>query len=123
MLFAPKDANVLEYLQKTDSYGIGFDPYEHAEEFRGMKKGLSTGVQAKVNRPSRLGVTATASQMGSFGIGVFEEADDIEVYDADAMEKYDASIGDEQEPIVLRNPKRSVFKLLFFLKKKFETLT
>ena len=64
-LFAPKDTAVFDPgAGKTNSFGLGFDPFSDAPEFR-PPSGTATGITSK----------------DAFGIGALEEDDDLVVYE------------------------------------------
>ncbi|KAI8917993.1 hypothetical protein BC831DRAFT_507381 [Entophlyctis helioformis] len=70
-LFAPKDTAVMFAVSKKDNRGLGYDPFAQAPEFRRLASGGSGGVHASASAPKP-----------GFGLGVFEDEDDMDVYDA-----------------------------------------
>ncbi|WJX90160.1 hypothetical protein P8452_72087 [Trifolium repens] len=100
---------------KQDLYGLGFDPYKHAPEFRDMKRSRlssKTGPGHSKNvstRDSLFGLKSGKIAPG-FGIGALEEldAEDEDVY-ATGYEFEEAYVQEEvEEPSVLtlENPKK-----------------
>ena len=66
-LFAPKNTAVFDPgTGKSNFWGLGFDPYTNAPEFR---------------RPRGAATDASCNSRGAFGIGTLEEDDDLAVYD------------------------------------------
>ena len=81
-LFAPKNTAVFDPgTGKNNSFGLGFDPYTNAEEFR-------QGTDERGPDGRRL-----PQQRGAFGIGALEADDDHEVYDHSDRSQYDFEIG------------------------------
>ncbi|KAH6583812.1 hypothetical protein BASA60_001248 [Batrachochytrium salamandrivorans] len=90
-LFAPKDTLISYAHAKTNMFGIGFDPYTHAPEFAHLKKENRTD-----------GVNIRTKQ--GFGVGIFEDEDDIDVYDRPARPDMLLSVIDDDQH---GNPKMS----------------
>lgn len=100
---------------KQDLYGLGFDPYKHAPEFREMKRSrpsskTGSGHSKKISaRDSLFGFKSGKAAPG-FGIGALEEldAEDEDVY-ATGYEIEDAYVQEEiEEPsmLTLEKPKK-----------------
>lgn len=89
---------------KQDLYGLGYDPYKHAPEFREKKKSRLSGNQASGNRKalsfkeSLFGFKSGKAAPG-FGIGALEEYDveDEDVYGT-AYDFEDAQVQEDEEP-------------------------
>ncbi|KAJ4838590.1 hypothetical protein Tsubulata_047105 [Turnera subulata] len=89
---------------KQDLYGLGYDPYKHAPEFREKKKSRLSGKPEPGNRKalsfkeSLFGFKSGKAAPG-FGIGALEEYDveDEDVYDT-AYDFEDAQVQDDEEP-------------------------
>ncbi len=95
MLFAPRDVQTVEYEVKDNFYGIGYDPYTTAPEFRGEKEKKVTDTSDVVTMVSVLGKGPSAG--GKFGLGAFEDADDFDPYSNDNIENYDNILLGERE--------------------------
>ncbi|XP_045832491.1 G patch domain-containing protein TGH isoform X1 [Trifolium pratense] len=100
---------------KQDLYGLGFDPYKHAPEFREMKRSRlssKTGPGHSKNfstRDSLFGLKSGKAAPG-FGIGALEElgAEDEDVYATgyEFEETYVQEEGEEPSVLTLENPKK-----------------
>ncbi|KAL2338275.1 hypothetical protein Fmac_012721 [Flemingia macrophylla] len=99
---------------KEDLYGLGFDPYKHAPEFREMKRPRVSSMRGPgysknlSTRDSLFGLKSGKAAPG-FGIGALEEhdAEDEDVY-ATGFEIEDAYVQEVEEPstLSLENPKK-----------------
>eukprot|EP01046_Picozoa_sp_COSAG06_P051725 COSAG06_NODE_8510_length_2145_cov_16.636809_1_plen_571_part_10 len=85
-LFAPKNTAAFDPgTGKNNFFGLAFDPYTDAPEFR---------EQQQQQQPSAtLGGTQQQQQRGAFGIGALEDEDDHEVYDRTERSEYDFETG------------------------------
>ncbi|KAJ3149534.1 hypothetical protein HDU86_006939 [Geranomyces michiganensis] len=93
--FAPKDVAVDLLRPKTDSFGLGYDPFRHAPEFANRSR--PPGSQGN----ERDGGLPKQGRAG-FGVGVFEDEDeDINVYDS-TMASYDMIIDDDDDGPLLK---------------------
>lgn len=83
-LLAPKDSGIYQLEKKENVFGLGYDQYAAAPEFRehGKKADLRTA-------PSR------RERIDGFGLGAFEDNDDMEVYEK-GREVYTSEIIDEE---------------------------
>ena len=79
-----QDTITVEYSHKEDTFGIGYNPYGE----RGSVKDKQT------RQKSTSKMTEPAATSMKFGLGAFEDADDIEVYDTENLEQYDKILGD-----------------------------
>ncbi|CAG8722820.1 12831_t:CDS:2, partial [Racocetra fulgida] len=70
-MFAPKNTSIVSFDQKSNNYGLGFNPFENAPEFV---------VQSSINK----------------GTGVFDEEDD-DVYGGTSMSEFHTSLMDEDD--------------------------
>lgn len=87
----------MEYKAKNNMYGIGFDPYTAAPEFRDRKAvGTKAPVITRVTMSSVF-ETNNVDQAGAFGIGAYEDADDDDVYGSSNMDMYDRELFDPHE--------------------------
>ncbi|KAJ3022865.1 hypothetical protein HKX48_005066 [Thoreauomyces humboldtii] len=92
--FAPRDTAVDLLRPKTDSFGLGFDPFRHAPEFAGR--------QLHANGPDKSTAAAPIKAAGGFGVGVFEDEDeDLDVYGS-GMANYDMVIDDDDDHVFRR---------------------
>eukprot|EP01052_Picozoa_sp_SAG31_P024109 SAG31_NODE_2028_length_6632_cov_16.536660_3_plen_561_part_00 len=81
-LYAPKNTAIFDPGSgKNNFYGLGFDPYKNAEEFRDIQ---SSNLRAIANGGG-----------GAFGIGALEDDDDHEVYDNTDKSSYDFELVSE----------------------------
>ncbi|XP_054821122.1 G patch domain-containing protein TGH [Prosopis cineraria] len=96
---------------KQDLYGLGFDPYKHAPEFREKKRlrtssksgsGYSKGFSMK---DSLFGLKSGKVASG-FGIGALEELDDEDVDVYAGHEYEDTFVHEVEEPSNLENKKK-----------------
>jgi G-patch domain len=79
--FAPTATALYDAGQAKDNlFGLGFDPLRDAPEFR-RQRGAGASEVAALNGGQ--GHTAQRRREAGFGVGVFEEADEISVYDDD----------------------------------------
>ncbi|TPX67939.1 hypothetical protein SpCBS45565_g03497 [Spizellomyces sp. 'palustris'] len=93
--FAPKDIAVDILKPKTDTFGLGFDPFHNAPEFAGRK--TVPGAQALSEAPEKK-KPKSAGRAG-FGVGVFEdEEEDLDVYGS-GMANYDMIIDDDDDEV------------------------
>ncbi|KAJ3055311.1 hypothetical protein HK097_010890 [Rhizophlyctis rosea] len=76
-LFAPKNATVVRLVAKADVFGIGFNPFKNAPEFAG-RSGAENISDRRLNEGAAK--KAKTSGPGGFGVGIFEEDDDEDVY-------------------------------------------
>lgn len=83
-LLAPRDSGIYELEKKENVFGLGYDQFEAAPEFRehGKKGDLRQA-------PSR------RQRIDGFGLGAFEDNDDMEVYEK-GREAYTSEIIDEE---------------------------
>lgn len=90
--FAREDTVELVYKPKNNTRGIGYDPFKGSMDVNFIRKEAHTH-QTKVSMGS---VYDSASNSGGtgFGIGAFEDADDIDVYGGDNMDLYDKELLD-----------------------------
>lgn len=81
-----KTANVI--ILKTDSFGLGFDPYAQNPELK-----LSSLNKSRRDQP------VEGKKEGGFGIGVFEVEDDLEIYDhaTAPSQNYDIELNEEEQ--------------------------
>lgn len=91
-LISPEFTKPVEFPNKSDTYGIGYDPFTTAPEFRG--KNITT---SKFREGTMSLSSAGPSRTRDFGLGALEEDDEDEVYTHDTMEGYDFVLGDEKE--------------------------
>ena len=95
-LFAPKNtASFDPGTGKDNFFGLGFDPFLGAPEFR--KEQLKAHQQ-----PSGVSVGASQRKHGAFGIGALEDEDDHEVYDNTERSEYDFETGGTEGASTLR---------------------
>ncbi|KAJ3181775.1 hypothetical protein HDU87_000793 [Geranomyces variabilis] len=93
--FAPRDVAVDLLRPKTDSFGLGYDPFRQAPEFASRNR--PPGPQG--NDRDR---GAPKQGRAGFGVGVFEDEDeDINVYDS-TMASYDMIIDDDDDGPLLK---------------------
>jgi G patch domain-containing protein 1 len=78
LAFAPKDVSVHQFRPKTDFHGIGFIPGVQTSDFDGTPSDLRN---RKVSEQRVSFGSMGGSVTGAFGLGVDEEADDLDVYD------------------------------------------
>lgn len=111
-LFAPKDSEIISFSNKTDVYGIGYDPYRDAPEVAEMKRlkeakradeeedevDYSEGVERKKEKGKGL------KGRGGFGVGVLEDdlddlQDDDDIYGGGSSSKglYHTMLFDEED--------------------------
>jgi len=94
-LFAPKDVAMVSFEQKANLFGLGFDPYKNAPEFRDNYYTQINKKPSEDNKKKTLG----------FGVGIFEEDDDEDIYNTNSMDNFDSIIDDTmddyEEKIVL----------------------
>ncbi|TPX32795.1 hypothetical protein SmJEL517_g04158 [Synchytrium microbalum] len=80
VLFAPKDSTLISYEQKTNVFGLGFDPYKNAQEFTSRDMQIDEETE-ETPEPRR----GQFGMKGGFGTGMFDEDDEIggddDVYD------------------------------------------
>ncbi|ORX56488.1 hypothetical protein BCR36DRAFT_580790 [Piromyces finnis] len=106
-LFAPKDVAMISFDQKTNLFGIGFDPYKNAPEFRD-----NIYTQSHTNKKSEKESKKTLG----FGVGIFEEEDD-DIYGSGSIDNFNDTIDDTimddyEEKIVLGGNPQSFSKKL-----------
>lgn len=90
---------------KTDrdnSYGLGYDPYKNAKEFKKPEKGNPQKKQRTDDK-------------GGFGIGIFEEVDEMDEYTHTSKVTYSNTLDDEEDEIAerkrqLQKPKEPIKK-------------
>ncbi|KAI8915464.1 hypothetical protein DFJ77DRAFT_462764 [Powellomyces hirtus] len=93
--FAPRDISIDLLKPKTDSFGLGYNPFHHAPEFAG--RGSQSQTTGK-NEPQ----SAAKPGKGGFGVGVFEDEDeDLDVYGS-GMASYDMIIDDDEDRPMLK---------------------
>jgi hypothetical protein len=90
---------VIEFKPKEDTYGLGYDPFASAPEFRKAKQRNETlkEKQKVGNKPKevmKMGIEAD-SNASKFGLSVLEDADDIDIYGGDKPELYNTVIEDD----------------------------
>lgn len=86
-LFAPKNTAVFNPgTGKDNFFGLGFDPFTGAPEFRNEQQ------QSQQNL-SRTFLRSSERKHGAFGIGALEDEDDHEVYDHIERSDYDFETG------------------------------
>ncbi|RUS21076.1 hypothetical protein BC937DRAFT_93726 [Endogone sp. FLAS-F59071] len=111
-LFAPKDSAIISFTNKTDVYGIGYDPYRDAPEVAEMKRlkeakradegedemDYSEGVESKKEKGKG------SKGRGGFGVGVLEDdlddlQDDDDIYSGGSSSKglYHTMLFDEED--------------------------
>ena len=79
LAFAPKDVSVHQFRPKTDFYGIGFKPGMQASD----SDALTSDLRNRKLREQRVSFgSMSGSITGAFGLGVDEEADDLDVYES-----------------------------------------
>ncbi|KAI9002315.1 hypothetical protein BC832DRAFT_114098 [Gaertneriomyces semiglobifer] len=89
--FAPKDTVATVLKAKTNTYGLGYDPFRNAHEFAAAKGPGSASSTSTPGKPK-----------GGIGVGVFEDEDeDLDVY-ASTTSKYDTIIHDDEEDFSTR---------------------
>ncbi|KAJ3187072.1 hypothetical protein HDU85_007110 [Gaertneriomyces sp. JEL0708] len=89
--FAPKDTVATVLKPKTNTYGLGYDPFRNAHEFAAAKGSGSASSTSTPGKPK-----------GGIGVGVFEDEDeDLDVY-ASTTSKYDTIIHDDEEDFSTR---------------------
>ncbi|KAJ3291007.1 hypothetical protein HK104_006374 [Borealophlyctis nickersoniae] len=115
-LFAPKDTTVVRVMAKTDVYGIGYNPFRNAPEFATRKDGwgaeehegggnISSGQRGQKEPRKQTG-------NGGFGLGIFEDDDDEDVYASNAV-TFDTIIDDDEDsfiPARFRKPQSQIPK-------------
>jgi hypothetical protein len=89
LAFAPKDVSVHQYRPKTDFHGIGFKP--------GMQPSNVDGAAAdsrnrKLSEQRVSFGSMSGSITGAFGLGMDEEADDLDVYDSSSRSALSAAL-------------------------------
>jgi hypothetical protein len=83
-----QDTVTVEYNHKEDSFGIGYNPYG---------EGSSKAKKSSAN-------FQTSNTSTKFGLGAFEDADDIEVYDSENLELYDKVLGEGAQTKSVNKP-------------------
>ncbi|KAI9204702.1 uncharacterized protein BJ171DRAFT_100033 [Polychytrium aggregatum] len=88
--FAPTDTALLVVKQKTDVFGIGFDPLKNAPEFSRSHGSGRPGASGPQDDGKRfMGIK------GSMGVGVLDDdGDDEDVYGVRSKSEYHADLGD-----------------------------
>ena len=95
-LFAPKNtASFDPGTGKDNFFGLGFDPFAGAPEFR------KDQLQAQ-QQPSGVPLGTSQRKRGAFGIGALEDEDDHEVYDHTERSEYDFETGGAEGAATLR---------------------
>jgi G patch domain-containing protein 1 len=100
LAFAPKDVTVQQFRPKTDFHGIGFKPGMQSSDFGGM----TSGVQDRKSVEQRVSFGGTSGSVtGAFGLGVDEEADDMDIYESSgssrpALSSALVDVGDNRSP-------------------------
>jgi G patch domain-containing protein 1 len=89
LAFAPKDVSVHQYRPKTDFHGIGFKP--------GMQPSNADGAAAdsrnrKLSEQRVSFGSISGSITGAFGLGIDEEADDLDIYDSSSRSALSAAL-------------------------------
>jgi G patch domain-containing protein 1 len=128
----PQDSQVLKFEVKSDLHGLGYDPYRHigyAAQLQERRLGrtmnlASTSGSASIalstfgytststasNIPARKAVPIASALMSTgpageaFGLGAFEDADDIDVYTHDSREDYYTVLPDAEEGTAFPSP-------------------
>ncbi|KAJ3090005.1 hypothetical protein HK102_004933 [Quaeritorhiza haematococci] len=94
-LFAPAATQVVEFTSKKNQYGLGFDPHKNAPEFAAFGGGEQSASRDEVQKAGR---SKKGPRMSSgFGVGIFEDDDDEDVYGSASMASYDIVIHDDDE--------------------------
>ncbi|TPX39166.1 hypothetical protein SeMB42_g06433 [Synchytrium endobioticum] len=78
--FAPKDTSLVPFDQKTNVFGLGYNPHENAKEFA-----LTSDVKDASDDSLELPDKGSFAIKGGFGTGLFDDNDldeDIDVYDS-----------------------------------------
>ncbi len=76
----------VELRPKENVFGLGYDPYRSAPEFRGRNR--TAALQAK------RGAFGVFGSNGGFGVGALEKDAEPDVYDADDLANYDRELDD-----------------------------
>eukprot|EP01043_Picozoa_sp_COSAG02_P000123 COSAG02_NODE_2_length_75708_cov_87.013953_26_plen_1053_part_00 len=91
-LFAPKNTATFDPgTGKDNFFGLGFDPFVGAPEFRKDEP-----------QPSHASLGISQQKRGAFGIGALEDEDDHEVYDHTERSEYDFETGEAEDEATRR---------------------
>ncbi|KAJ1570124.1 hypothetical protein HK096_008495 [Nowakowskiella sp. JEL0078] len=73
-LYAPKDQELFLFENKSNTFGIGFNPHKDAPEF--STETTNSEISTKIKK----------KETGGFGVGIFEDDDDDDVYGSSTIE-------------------------------------
>ncbi|KAI8834772.1 hypothetical protein BJ741DRAFT_565312 [Chytriomyces cf. hyalinus JEL632] len=104
--FAPRDITALVMTGRVGAFGLGYDQYKNADVFRnhvqdeeddddGAPKFSSFSKRALKGRSEKSGEKSAFGVKGGFGTGVFDEDDDVDVYDSMKKSSMSFSIVDD----------------------------
>ncbi|RKO87569.1 hypothetical protein BDK51DRAFT_50707, partial [Blyttiomyces helicus] len=92
-LFAPENVEIVRTAVKTDTHGLGYNPFRQAPEFSARKETAPSAKEGADRKPVG---------RGGFGVGVFEDDDDdMEMYGS-SMTSYDVVIDDDEDDRFMR---------------------
>lgn len=74
--FAPTDVAVERVATKTNAFGLGYEPHRNAPEFMRQGAAPEANVESRIAEREKRGQRQTG-----FGVGMFEDEDDEDVYD------------------------------------------
>eukprot|EP01125_Pyxidicula_operculata_P011185 TRINITY_DN3655_c0_g1_i1.p1 TRINITY_DN3655_c0_g1~~TRINITY_DN3655_c0_g1_i1.p1 ORF type:complete len:886 (-),score=354.06 TRINITY_DN3655_c0_g1_i1:121-2778(-) len=96
--FPPADVPIADFAYKGNMYGVGYDPYINAPEFRNARSSDSNmdktrgGLMGRKKVNSLFQEKTVADDEGGFGMGLFEDNDDIDIYAGDDVSKFDSNL-------------------------------
>ncbi|TPX76906.1 hypothetical protein CcCBS67573_g01836 [Chytriomyces confervae] len=104
--FAPRDITALVMTGRVGAFGLGYDQYKNADVFRnhaqdeddgddGAPKFSSFSKRALKGRTEKSSEKSAFGVKGGFGTGVFDEDDDVDVYDSMKKSSMSFSIVDD----------------------------
>lgn len=98
-------AHVVDVVPKTDRHGIGFDPSAAIPGFEQVRR-LRAGIRV-ATASTAAASAAQKSSSSRFGLSALEDdADDIDVFAADDMRRYDVQLGGPAEPAAPKPAKK-----------------
>ncbi|CAG8598017.1 8672_t:CDS:10 [Paraglomus occultum] len=102
--FAPKDTQLIQFNQKNNNFGLGYNPYDNAPEFRRKPDESKSDTYLQKSHKDAL------PMRGGIGVGALEDEDEDYIYGGSSISDYHKSLVDEDEDVFVMGRKKTKTK-------------
>ncbi|RIA97331.1 hypothetical protein C1645_814221 [Glomus cerebriforme] len=106
VLFAPKDTEMIKFDQKSNSYGLDFDPFKNATEFIPQSSNIKGDSYLQHNKFQD---SLSRRGEGTIGFGMSDDDDDILYSETSKANFHSSLIDDDEDTIIMGGKKLSKY--------------